>query len=104
MRYLQREIVVLSLAVIVAVDVGGLVAQNTEPKSFSEYALSNNLKPDEVYTVELLIDRVRSHFDDNRGIEEWGDVTALDVSKLPFAVRLRHWTVGCAKYLERDLR
>lgn len=64
MRYLQHESVILFLAVIVAVDVGGLLAQNNEPRSFSEYALSSNLKPDEVYTVELLIDHVRSQFDD----------------------------------------
>jgi Leucine-rich repeat (LRR) protein len=32
--------------------------------SFSEYALSTDLTPDETYTVELLIDRVRSNFDE----------------------------------------
>ena len=35
------------------------------PATFAEYALSPDLEPDEVYTVEILIERVRSHFDPN---------------------------------------
>lgn len=40
--------------------------------SFSEYALSTDLTPDETYTVELLIDRVRSNFDETYW-DDWGE-------------------------------
>ena len=71
--YLEFSIILFATAIVVA-DVMPLMAQKMTASNFSEYALSTKLTPDEVYTVEVLIDRVRFKFDDSY----WDDASERD--------------------------
>lgn len=62
--------------IVLAANVKQLLAQRMTDTTFSQYALSANLTPDEVYTVELLIERVRYKFDDDDNF--WDDSIERD--------------------------
>ncbi len=64
MRCFFIALATLLFTLLVVADARSLLAQARTESTFSEYALSPTLIPDEVYTVELLIDRVRYKFDE----------------------------------------
>jgi hypothetical protein len=74
MRRCYLEFATILFATMVSVDIKALLAQDMTATTFSEYALSTKLTPDEVYTIELLIDRVRYKFDD----AYWDDSSKRD--------------------------